>query len=144
MRALAALWPKHTAAVLSLGILLSIGLGCASKSDNEWRAELSGKKLSRASNSGAISNSVNIYFCADGRYAMERQFSGFSTGGAATLSMADEEVELGRWTVQSSTLILQSRDGERHEYGLSQANDPEVIELDGIGYLAAEHDGCDE
>ena len=144
MRALAAVWPRHTAAVLSLGILLAVGLGCNPRSDNEWRAELSGKKLSRSSNSGSISNRVTIYFCADGQYAMQSEFSGFSTGGAGTLSMADEDVELGRWTVRSSTLLLQSRNGESHEYGLSEGNDPEVIELDRTSYLVTEQYECGE
>ena len=135
-------WSKHLAAILSFGVLLAVGLGCDRKTDGEWKHELGGKKLSRAKNSGSVSNSTNIYFCASGEYALQTQFSGFSTGGVGTLSMADEDVELGRWTVDSGTLILQAQDGKRQEYELSEGSDADVVLLDGTGYLVRTHNEC--
>jgi len=143
MRAFAAIWPKHTAAFLSFGLLLALGLGCTGgKTVGEWRNELGGRKLTRAKSSGSISDRVDIYFCSTGEYALQTQFSGFSTGGAGSLSMADEDVELGRWDVDGGTLILQSQDGSRREYSLSESTDPSVLELDGSGYLVSRHNEC--
>ena len=134
---------RHFVALIAFGVIIAVGLGCNLKSDSEWKKELSSKKLSRASNSGSVSTKVNIYFCSNGEYAKQSQFSGFSTGGAGTLSMADEDVELGRWTVDSGTLVLRSEAGETEEYNISQGFDAEVIELNGNGYLVSTHNECE-
>jgi hypothetical protein len=111
---------RYTAAILTLCVLLCVGLGCKVKPDSEWKSQLGGKRLSRANNSGAVSSKLDIYFCSNGEYALQSQFSGFSTGGAGTLSMADEDIEYGRWTVEHSTLILRSQNGKTHEYEIFQ------------------------
>jgi len=90
-----------------------------------------------------VSTNVNIYFCPSGEYAMQSQFSGFSTGGAGTLSSADEDVEYGKWKVESGTLTLRSQNGKSHEYSLSQGLDDKVIELNGNGYLVSTHNECE-
>ena len=74
---------------------------------------------------------------------MQRQFSGFSTGGSGSLSMANEDFETGKWRVNSGTLILQSQDGETVEYELLQGRDEDVISLDGTGYLVSTHNECE-
>jgi hypothetical protein len=111
---------KHLSAVIAVCCLVAVLLACNMRSDADWQKQLGDKKLSKASNSGSISNKVDIYFCPSGEYGMVTQFSGLSGGGAGTLSMADENTEYGRWTVTSSTLILQSQNGERHAYDISQ------------------------
>ena len=136
-------WSRHITAAVGLLILVTVVLGCNFKSDAEWKNELGRKKLSRANNSGSVSTKVNIYFCSSGEYAMQAQFSGFSTGGGGTLSAADEDVEYGRWSVQSATLILKSQEGKTQEYDLSQGLDENVIELNGNGYLVSTHNECD-
>lgn len=133
---------KHVSAVTAVFTIISVLLACNMRSDSDWQKELGGKKLSRASNSGSLSNKVDIYFCPSGEYGMVTQFSGFSGGGAGTLSVADEDSEYGRWTVTSSTLVLQSQDGKRHEYDISQGSDESVIELNGNGYLVTRHNEC--
>ena len=80
---------KHMSAVTTLFVLLTVALACNLRTDSDWKNELGGKKLSRANNSGSVSTKINIYFCPTGEYAMQSQFSGFSTGGAGTLSSAD-------------------------------------------------------
>jgi hypothetical protein len=134
---------KHFAAIAALLVLLSVGLGCNLRSDADWKQELGRKKLSRAKYSGSVSTMTNFYFCPSGEYAKQTQFSGFSTGGAGTLSAANEDVELGSWTVESSTLILKSQDGKTYEFSLSQGADGNVIELDGTGYLVTTHNECE-
>lgn len=83
-------------AIIAVVSIIFIGLACTcggGRSDQEWNRVLAYKKLSRASNSGAVSDKVNFFFCPSGDYAMQTQFSGFSGGGAGTLSMASEDVE---------------------------------------------------
>lgn len=128
--------------VFALVLLLGVALACNFKSDEEWKSELGGKQLSKAKTSGAISDRVDIWFCSNGEYAKRTQFSGMSTGGAGTLSMADEDVEGGQWRVESSTLILRSQDGNVTEYSISQGMDADVIELNGNGYLVKTHNEC--
>jgi hypothetical protein len=111
-------------------------------SDQEWSKMLAYKKLSRASNSGSVSTKTNFYFCPSGEYAMQTQFSGFSGGGAGTLSMADEDVELGRWVEKNGTLYLQAENGERREYDLAVADGGDVIRLNGQGYLVDTQNEC--
>jgi hypothetical protein len=133
---------RQMGALAALILVLSVGLACNMRSDAEWKQMLGGKKLSKASNSGAISDKVDIYFCPSGEYGMETQFTGFSTGGAGTLSMADSDVEYGQWSVSSGTLVLVSQNGERREYSISQGMDTEVVELNGNGYLVTRHNEC--
>ena len=73
---------------------------------------------------------------------MQTQFSGFSGGGAGTLSMADEDVELGRWIVKNGILYLQAENGDRRQYDLASADGGEVIRLEGQGYLVDTHNEC--
>lgn len=134
---------RYITAALSLAVLLCVGLSCKVKPDSEWKSELGGKQLSRASNSGAVSSKVSIYFCPSGEYALQSQFSGYSTGGAGTLSMANEDVEYGHWTVENSTLILRSQKGQTRQYEMFQGMDDNVIELDGAGYLVTTHNECE-
>src|SRR5690242_11833309 len=98
MGAFKVLRSKYSAAFLSVCVLMGVGFGCKMKPDSAWKSELGGKKLSRANNSGSVSSNVNIYFCPSGEYALQSQFTGFSTGGAGTLSTANERVEYGHWT----------------------------------------------
>jgi hypothetical protein len=129
-------------AIAAVLVLFFLVLGCNTKSDDEWTALLAHKKLSRANNDGSISTKVNYYFCPSGEYAIQTQFSGFSTGGAGTLSMADEDVELGTWQVRNGVLLLSPQDGGRKEISLSQGLDADVIQLDGTGHLIETHNEC--
>lgn len=129
-------------AVFAVALLLAAGLACNLKSDDEWKRELAHKKLSRASTSGSISDKVTFYFCPTGEYAKQSEFSGYSPGGAGTLSMADSDVELGRWEVRSGTLVLRSQTGETSEYSINQGSDGDVIQLNGNGYLVTTHNEC--
>ena len=131
-----------TIAVVSL--MLTVVLGCNSRSDAEWKDLLGGNKLSRADNSGSVSTKTTIYFCPTGDYAMQIDFSGYSTGGAGTLSMADNDVELGRWQVDAGVLKLQSQEGKTHEYSLGESSERAVVKLDGSGYMLAPHNECGE
>lgn len=133
-------------AILAFISLVFIGIACTcggGRSDQEWNRMLAYKKLSRASNSGAVSDKVNFYFCPSGDYAMQTQFSGFSGGGAGTLSMASEDVELGRWAVKNGVLYLRSQNGEDRQYGLSIGSDNDVVRLNGDGYLVDTQNECE-
>ncbi|MBX7171176.1 MAG: hypothetical protein K1X72_09470 [Pyrinomonadaceae bacterium] len=133
---------KHLSAVLAVLVILCIGLGCNLKSDSDWKQELHGKKLTMAKTSGSISDRIDIWFCGSGEYARKTQFSGYSGGGYGDFSMANENVELGNWGVESGTLILQSEKGETTEYSISQGMDNNVIKLNGTGYLVTTHNEC--
>ena len=142
MKAINRIFTKHFSALAALAILVFAALGCGDmKSDDDWKRELGGKKLSMAKTSGSISDKVEIWFCASGEYARRTQFSGFSTGGGGTLSMADEDVEAGRWRVESGTLILQPENGKTSQHDISQSSN-DVIELNGNGYLVESHNEC--
>ena len=129
-------------AMLALLLATIAGIACNLKTDDAWKSELADKKLSRASSSSSFSDKVVFYFCPNGEYAMQTQSSGFSTGGAGTLSMADEDVEFGRWTVSDGSLLLQPEKGDRREIGLSSGMDQDVIELNDDGYLVETHSEC--
>ena len=133
---------KHPAAFLAALILFTSAFACNMQSDDEWTRSLEHVKLSRASNSGSVSNKTIYYFCPGGEYAMLTQFSGFSGGGAGTLSMADEDVERGRWRVRSGELLLQNENGESRQLGLGTGMDENVVQLDGVGYLAERQNEC--
>jgi len=135
---------NQSLAIIAVVAVLFVALGCdgAGYSDEEWSKQLAYKKLSRASNSGSVSTKTNFYFCPSGEYAMQTQFSGFSGGGAGTLSMADEDVELGRWVVKNGTLYVQTETGERRQYDLSVADGGDVIRLNGQGFLVSTHNEC--
>jgi hypothetical protein len=142
MRTYPGRYSNQYSAAFAVIVILLIGLSCNIKSDDDWSRSLAHKKLSRASTSGSISDKVVFYFCPNGEYAMVTQFSGFSGGGAGTLSMADEDVELGRWSVRSGSLTVQPQNAESREYGLSQGTDQDVIQLNGNGYLVETHSEC--
>jgi hypothetical protein len=142
MKSLFTVFIKHQAALAAVIMILLVGVACNSKSDEEWTRDLANKKLSRASNSGSLSNKTMFYFCPGGEYAMVTQFSGFSGGGAGTLSMADEEVERGRWVVRSGTLLVQAENGERRQYDLGEGADSNVVQLEGTGYLVESQSEC--
>src|SRR5687767_13410430 len=127
------IFSKHFSTFPAALVLLLVVLGCNSRSDTEWTKILGNKKLSMAKTSGSISDKTDIWFCPSGEYAMRTQFSGFSTGGAGTLSMADEDFEYGNWRVESGVLILRSQDGQTSRYDISQEMDEDVISLDGSG-----------
>ena len=135
---------NNSLALVAFAAVIFTALGCNGSrySDQEWSKMLAYKKLSRASNSGSVSTKTNFYFCPSGEYAMQTQFSGFSGGGAGTLSMADEDVELGRWVVKNGTLYVQAENGERREYDLSVADGGNVIRLNGAGYLVDTQNEC--
>jgi hypothetical protein len=142
MKTFRSIFTKHLTALAALATLVFAGLGCGEmKSDSDWKRELGGKKLSMAKTSGSISDKVEIWFCSTGEFARRAQFSGFSGGGAGTLSMADEDVETGTWRVESGTLILQPENGETRQYDISQSSG-EVIALNGTGYLVESHSEC--
>ena len=137
---------KHPIAIIAVISLIFIGLACTcggGRSDQEWNRVLAYKKLSRAANSGAVSDRVNFFFCPSGDYAMQTQFSGFSGGGAGTLSMASEDVELGRWAVKNGVLYLRSQNGGDRQYDLSVGSDDDVIRLNGDGYLVDTQNECE-
>lgn len=136
------MFSKHFSTFPAALILLLVVLGCNSKSDADWTKTLGNKKLSAAKTSGSISDKINIWFCPSGEYAKQTQFSGFSTGGGGTLSVADEDFEFGKWSVESETLILRSQDGKTSRYDISQGMDEEVISLDGDGFLVSRHNEC--
>lgn len=135
---------NQSPAFFAIAAVLFIALACGGTqfSDKEWNKQLAHKKLSRASNSGSVSTKTNFYFCPTGEYAMQTQFSGFSGGGAGSLSMADEDVELGRWIVKNGILYLQAENGDRRQYDLASADGGEVIKLEGQGYLVETHNEC--
>lgn len=136
------IFTKHFTAPAALAVLVFAALGCGEmKSDVDWKRELGGKKLSMAKTSGSISDKVEIWFCSSGEFARRTQFSGFSSGGGGTLSMADEDVETGSWRVESRTLILQPENGKTSQYDISQSSS-DVIELNGNGYLVENHSEC--
>lgn len=135
---------NQSLSIVAAAAVIFVALACdgARYSDEEWSKHLAYKKLSRASNSGSVSTKTNFYFCPSGEYAMQTQFSGFSGGGAGTLSMADEDVELGRWVVKKGTLYVQAESGERREYDLSTGDGGDVIRLNGQGFLVDKHNEC--
>jgi hypothetical protein len=142
MKTMKRIFTKHFTALAALAILVFAALGCGEmKSDSDWKRELGGKKLSMAKTSGSISDKVEIWFCASGEFARRTQFSGFSGGGAGTLSMANEDVETGSWRVESGTLILQPENGETRQYDISQSSG-DVITLNGNNYLIESHNEC--
>lgn len=142
MNAFFRIFTKHFTSLAAIGLLLFAALGCGvTKSDEDWKRELGGKKLSMAKTSGSISDKIEIWFCSTGEYARRTQFSGFSTGGGGTLSMADEDVETGTWRVESGVLILQPENGKTGQYDLSQ-DSSDVIQLNGNGYLVESHSEC--
>lgn len=124
-----------------MAVLFFVAVGCGFKSDEQWRSELGGKQLSKAKTSGSMSDRVDIWFCSNGEYARRIQFSGLSTGGGGTLSMADEDFEIGKWRVENSTLILQPDKGERSEYSIF-AGASDVIQLNGNDYLIQTQKEC--
>ena len=90
----------------ALAMLIFIVLGCNGVgSVSNWESELAGKKLSMANNSGAFSDSMQIWFCSSGKFSAKKQTSGFSGGGSGTLSMADEDAQSGKWSVKGSTFL---------------------------------------
>ncbi|MBL8184808.1 MAG: hypothetical protein JNK51_07775 [Blastocatellia bacterium] len=129
-------------AAVSVFFVVLAGVACNIVSDDDWKRTLANKKLSRASTSGSISDKVAFYFCPNGEYAMQTQFSGFSPGGAGSFSMADEDVELGRWTISSGILVVQPENGERREYNISRGMDSDVVQLNGNGYLVEHQNEC--
>lgn len=133
---------QHSSAIASLVLLVFVGLACNLQSDDDWKKALANKKLSRASTSGSISDKTVFYFCPNGDYAMQSQFSGLSTGGAGTLSMANEDVELGKWSIRSGSLVVQPQNSEMRQYDLSMGSDSNVIELNGNGYLVDPQNEC--
>jgi len=135
---------NQSLAVVAIAAVLFVALACggAQFSDKEWSKQLAYKKLSRASNSGSVSTKTNFYFCPTGEYAMQTQFSGFSGGGAGTLSMADEDVELGRWMVKYVIFYFEDEYGVGREYVLATADGGELIRLEGQGYLVDTHNEC--
>lgn len=135
---------NQSLAIIAVAAVLLIALACDGSrySDEEWTKQLAHKKLSRANNSGSVSTKTNFYFCPTGEYAMQTQFTGFSGGGAGTLSMADEDVELGRWVVKNGKLYVQAENGERRQYDLSVADGGDVIKLNGQGFLVGTHNEC--
>lgn len=128
---------KHFSAVFALSLVLVFSLGCF-KSDEEWKSILAHKKLSAAKTSGSVSDKVEFYFCPNGEYAKSTEFIGNSGG----FSMADQDVEFGRWTVESGTLVLHSEQGKSSQYSISQGTDSNVIRLNDIGYLVTQHNKC--
>lgn len=129
---------KHFSALLAFGILIFVGLACGFKADSEWKRELGGKKLSTAKTSGSISDKIEIWFCPSGEYAKRTEFVGVS----GDFTMADADVEQGRWTVESGVLILRSENGTTSEYDLSSGTDANVTRLNGKGYLVERHNRC--
>lgn len=142
MKSSADRWSNRITAAFAVIAMVTLAIACNLKTDDAWKSELADKKLSRASNSGSFSDKVVFYFCPNGEYAMQTQTSGFSTGGVGTLSMADEDVELGRWTVSGGNLMLKPETGERREYSLSSGLDQDVIEVGGAGYLVEPQSEC--
>jgi hypothetical protein len=133
---------KQFSAILGLSIVVFVALACGFQSDGDWQRELGGKKLRYVKTSGSISDEVNIWFCSDGQYAKETIFSGFSGGGGSSLSMADNDVELGNWRIENGILILQSQEGERSEYDIAKGADNSVVRLNGKGYSVTRHSEC--
>ncbi len=142
MKLYANLFSKHFYSVIAFAFIIFVGLGCNPKSDADWERELGGRKLTMAKTSGGISDKVEIWFCPNGEYAKRTYFGGFSTGGVGTLSIADEDTEGGRFQVRSSTLILQSQNGNTSEYSISQNFEGDVVELNGNNYLVSTHNEC--
>ncbi len=142
MKLYAGFFSKHFWSIIAFACILLVGLGCNTKSDADWARELGGRKLTMAKTSGGISDKVEIWFCPNGEYAKRTYFGGFSGGGAGTLSIADEETEGGRFQVRSSTLILQSQNGNTSEYSISQSVEGDVVQLNGNGYLVSVHNEC--
>ena len=133
---------KHFLSIVAFACILLVGLGCNTKSDADWERDLGGRKLTMATTSGGISDKIEIWFCPNGEYARRTYFGGFSTGGAGTLSVADEDTEGGRFQVRSSILILQSQDGNTSEYRISQSFENDVVQLDNNNYLVSVHSEC--
>lgn len=142
MKLFANLFSKHFCSIIAFAFIVFVGLGCGAKSDADWERDLGGRKLTMAKTSGGISDKVEIWFCPNGEYAKRIYFGGFSTGGAGTLSVADEDTEGGKFQVRSSTLILQSQDGNTSEYSISQGFEADVVELNGNKYLVSIHNEC--
>jgi hypothetical protein len=142
MKSVKRIFGKHLAALTAGIILLFVALACDTKSDADWKNELHGKKLTMASTSGSFSDRIDIWFCGSGEYALRSESTGMSGGGGGTLSMASEDFEQGKWSVESSTLILQSQDGQTGEYSISPGTEQDVIYLNGNAYLVTEHGEC--
>jgi hypothetical protein len=136
------LFKKHFSALLGLGLVVFISLACGFQSDADWQRELGEKKLTFAKTSGSISDKINIWFCPNGQYAKETQFTGFSGGGGGDFSVADRDGELGNWKVENGVLILQSEEGKTSRYDLSKGTDNNLIRLNGNGYLVTSHNEC--
>jgi hypothetical protein len=138
MKIFGQLFKKHFSAIIVLSLLVFIALACDTKSDSEWESELGGKKLTTAKTSGSISDKIEIWFCPSGEYAKRTEFVGVS----GDFTMADADVEQGRWTIDSGVLTLTSGDGKTSQYDLSPGTDSDVIRLNGTGYLVERHNRC--
>ena len=132
------IFTKHFSAIMALGLLVFVALACGFKSDSDWKRELGGMKLTYAKTTGSISDRIDIWLCPSGEYAKRTDFVGVS----GDFTSADADVEEGKWTVESGTLILQSQDGKTTEYDLSKGTDSNVIRLNGNGYLVTRHNEC--
>jgi hypothetical protein len=142
MKIFISFYQKHLTAILAFGLLLFTGLACDFQDDSDWKREFGGKKLTFVKTSGSIGDRVDIWFCDSGEYAKRTEFNGFSGGGGDSFSMAGEDFEQGRWTIEAGVLILKSNNGEQSSYDISQGNDANVIRLNGKSYLATRHQEC--
>lgn len=133
---------RHLFGLISVGMLLAVlGCGCM-KSDGDWKSLIGNKKLTSATNSGALSSKTEIYLCPNGDFAMVVESSGFSTGGAGDLSMADRKGDYGKWSISNGQISFKSQSGENAEFALSQGADPNVVSFGGNDYLLGDHDKC--
>lgn len=129
---------KHFSAIISLTLLVFIGLSCSFKSDNEWKQQFGGKRLTFAKTTGSISDKIDIYFCHNGMYAKRTEFIGVS----GDFTTANADVERGYWNVESGILLLESEKGKTSEYKISQNFDNDVLQLDGDNYQITTHNEC--
>ncbi len=131
-------YTKHFPAIFSLILLVFVALSCSFKSDNDWKQQLGGKKLTFAKTTGSISDKIDIYFCGNGMYAKRTEFTGVS----GEFTMADAKVERGLWNIESGYLLLENEKKELTEYSISQNFDNDIVQLSGKNYRVSTHNQC--
>jgi hypothetical protein len=109
---------------------------------SEWENKLAGTQLTWAHNDGTFGDQVDIWLCSSGEYSIKRSMTGTSTGGVGTGTMADENSESGKWSVNSSTLIFKPNGKAQWDAQLSQGSDSKAIRLNKRSFRVGGNSKC--
>lgn len=137
------IFSRHYVSLVASALLILAVLGCGGlNAGSGWEQQLAGKKLTRAKSSGSFSDMYHLWFCSSGEYLGKTETVGMSYGGAGTGSMASEDIERGRWSVNGSTLTIVLEDASKIEYELSQGTDSNVIRFNGTPLMVTPSSEC--